>query len=101
MPTRLAGYDPDSGNVLWSCEGIRGVRGDLVYSSPHICKDVCVAIGGYRGPSIGVKLGGAGDVTKTHQLWRIKSNPQSIGSGVLDPPIRTIPSLPSTSVRMS
>src|SRR6185295_5386059 len=37
---------------------------------------------GYGGPGIGIKLGGSGDVTATHQAWRNESHPQIIGSGV-------------------
>ena len=29
-----------------------------------------------------IKLGGSGDVTETHRLWRTERNPQSIGTGL-------------------
>jgi outer membrane protein assembly factor BamB len=83
MPTRVVAYDPMSGDIVWSCEGIRGPKGDLAYSSPLVGDDVCVATGGFGGPSVSVKLGGKGDVTETLRLWREEKNPQSIGSGVL------------------
>ncbi|HLY11735.1 MAG TPA: PQQ-binding-like beta-propeller repeat protein [Planctomycetota bacterium] len=83
MPTRLVAYEPQTGSVLWSCEGLRFGEGDLSYSSPIVSGDVCVSIGGYGGPGIGVRLGGSGDVTATHRVWRTEKNPQSIGSGVL------------------
>lgn len=82
MPTRVAAFSLADGKIAWYCEGLRSPRGDLVYSSPHLCDDVCVTIGGYRGPSVAVKLGGKGDVTNKLRLWRKKSNPQCIGSGV-------------------
>ena len=44
--------------------------------------DLCVAIGGFRGPGIGLRLGGVGDVTDSHRLWRNEKNPQSIGTGI-------------------
>lgn len=82
MPTRVNGYDPLSGKLLWWCEGVRGVRGDLVYSSPIMAGDLCVVTGGYRGPSFAFKPGGQGNITDTARKWRIAENPQSIGSGV-------------------
>ncbi len=82
MPTRILGYSLADGTILWSCEGIRHERGDLSYSSPVIAGDICVAVGGFRGPGIGVRLGGRGDVTDKLRLWRHPERPQSIGSGV-------------------
>lgn len=81
MPTRLVGLSPQDGRLLWFCDGIRGPKGDLAYSSPVLVGDVCMCIGGYNGPGLAVKLGGAGDLTGS-RLWRNETNPQSIGSGV-------------------
>lgn len=83
MPTRLVGYEFETGKVLWYCEGIRGPRGDLAYSSPLIGEGVAVASGGYQGPAIGVKLGGEGNITDAARLWRREQNPQNIGSGIM------------------
>lgn len=82
LPTRVNGYDPDTGEILWTCNGIRGKKGDLAYSSPLINGNFCVSIGGFNGPSIGFKLGGRGDITESHRVWRIEQNPQSIGTGI-------------------
>jgi outer membrane protein assembly factor BamB len=68
--------------MLWYCDGIRGPKGDLAYSSPVLAGDICIAIGGYGGPGMAFKLGGSGDITAS-RLWRIEVNPQSIGSGVV------------------
>jgi outer membrane protein assembly factor BamB len=83
LPTRVASFDVANGKELWSCQGIRGPKGDLAYSSPVIEGDLCVMTGGYGGPAIGFKLGGEGDVTEDQRLWRTDPNPQSIGSGVM------------------
>jgi len=83
LPTRVVSYDLTDGKMLWSCDGIRGPKGDLAYSSPVIAGDVCVSTGGFGGPAIGFKLGGEGDITESQRLWRKDSNPQSIGSGVV------------------
>ncbi len=83
MLTRVNGYDPQSGKLLWSCDGIRGNRGDLAYSSPMIHDGFCVAIGGFSGPSVGFQLGGMGNITEKARTWRIEKNPQSIGTGII------------------
>jgi outer membrane protein assembly factor BamB len=83
LPTRLAAYEPKTGALLWSCEGLRFDKGDLSYSSPMVAGDVCVSIGGFEGPGIGVTLGGSGDITSTSRVWRTPRNPQSIGTGVV------------------
>jgi len=82
LPTRVNGYDPDSGDIIWSCDGIRGPKGDLAYSSPLVRDGFCVATGGYSGPAIGFRVAGSGNITDSQRRWRIERNPQSIGSGV-------------------
>lgn len=85
MPTRVVAYDPENkGAILWSCGGMSSERGDLSYASPVVTGDVLVALGGYQGPAIGLKLGGSGDITETNRLWReAEKQPQRIGSGVV------------------
>ncbi len=83
MPTRVNAYDPNTGKIVWTCDGIRGPRGDLAYSSPMIGDDLGVMIGGFSGPAIAFRLGGSGNITKSHRLWRVEKNPQNIGTGVL------------------
>ena len=80
--TRVVGLDAETGEVAWFCNGLSGERGDLAYSSPMIERDVCVMIGGFKGPGMAFELGGKGDLT-SKQLWRNTKNPQNIGTGVL------------------
>lgn len=82
QPTRVVAYNPNDGKIVWFCEGIRHPKGDLAYSSAVIAGEICFVTGGYHGPALAVRLGGSGDVTATHRLWRNESQPQSIGSGV-------------------
>jgi hypothetical protein len=82
LPTRVNGYDPETGGILWSCDGIRGAKGDLAYSSPIVRDGFCFATGGYGGPAIGFNIEGSGNITEAQQKWRTEKNPQSIGSGV-------------------
>ncbi|MEY4178432.1 MAG: outer membrane protein assembly factor BamB [Planctomycetota bacterium] len=83
MPTRVVAYRPADGKTLWWCEGTSHSRGDLAYSSPLIAGDVLFVTGGFNGAAFAVRLGGSGNVTETHRLWRKENNPQSIGSGVV------------------
>jgi len=80
--TRVVAYDPRSGRRVWFCDGLGHDRGDLAYSSPVIADGICFLTGGFRGPAMAIRLGGSGDVTESHRLWRNERQPQSIGSGV-------------------
>lgn len=80
--TRVVSYNIETGSILWFCEGVGHDRGDLAYSSPVIHNQICFLTGGFQGPAMAIKLGGSGNVTATHLLWREERQPQSIGSGV-------------------
>lgn len=82
-PTRVVAYDLADGRRLWSCRGISCRRGDLVYASPVVAGDRCVVRGGYEGPELGIRIGGTGDVTDSHLLWRHAQRPSNVGSGVI------------------
>lgn len=82
LPTRINGYDPRTGSILWSCDGVRHDRGDLAYSSATLCRDLCFVTGGYNGPAMAFRPGGSGNITESRRLWRTEKNPQSIGSAV-------------------
>ena len=83
MATRVNGYDLETGDIVWSCDGLRGERGDLAYTSPVVAGDICVAMGGFKGPAIGFRMAGGGNITDTQRLWReAKGTPQRIGSGI-------------------
>jgi len=82
LATRVVGYDAATGEIAWFCEGLRGRKGDLAYTSPIPAGDNCVAMGGFGGPAIGFRMGGAGNITKERLLWRKEPNPQRIGSGI-------------------
>ncbi len=81
LPTRVAGFDPKDGKLLWWCDGVSHKKGDLSYSSPVVGDGLCLVIGGFGGPGFAAKLGGSGDLT-ANRLWRLEDRPQSIGSGI-------------------
>ncbi|MAE63250.1 MAG: serine/threonine protein kinase [Phycisphaeraceae bacterium] len=82
-PLRVVAYDLEDGREMWWCAGLACERGNLAYSSPIVANDVCIVRGGYEGPEIAIRLGGSGDVTKTHRLWRHPEQPSNVGSGVV------------------
>ncbi len=82
LPKWVVSFDPQSGKELWRCGGLS----DLFYTNVLIGKDAMVAMCGFRGPAIGLRIPDAkktGDITKTHRLWRVEKNQQRIGSGVI------------------
>lgn len=79
FPMEMKSFDPLTGKVLWSCSGLN----PLVYTSPMYADGIVVALGGYHGNSIGVKVGGSGDVTDTHRLWQEVRHNGGIGTGVI------------------
>jgi outer membrane protein assembly factor BamB len=74
----LKGFDPKSGEELWRCEGLT----KYVYTSPLYGNGVAVAMSGYGGAALAVKLGGAGDIT-SDRLWHHEMNTQRVGSGMV------------------
>ena len=63
----IRALDPLSGEVLWYCEGIP----DYVVPVPVVEKDVIYFSGGRQNRTIAVRVGGRGNVTKTHVLWNV------------------------------
>jgi outer membrane protein assembly factor BamB len=78
-PRRLAAYDPQSGDEIWTCAGLN----PLVYTSPIYDEGLVVAMGGFGGMSIAVRAGGSGDITDSRRVWHQPKTPQRIGSGVI------------------
>src|SRR5439155_25270310 len=71
---RLMGFNPDTGKELWRAEGVHR------YVCPSVVAHdgVVYAIGGGH-TSLAIKAGGKGDVTKTHELWRLNEG-SNVGS---------------------
>jgi outer membrane protein assembly factor BamB len=79
VPDKVKAFDPTTGNELWSCGGLT----KLVYTSPVYADGIVVAMSGFHGSALAVKVGGSGDITKDRLWHHTKSNPQRIGSGVV------------------
>ena len=74
----LKGFNPKTGEELWRCEGLN----KYVYTSPLYGNGVAVAMSGYTGAALAVKLGGKGDITGD-RLWWHEKNTQRVGSGMV------------------
>ena len=84
MPTRVLSVDPETGEEYWFIEGLPSERGDLVYSSTAITDKIGVAMGGYKGPTLGFTLTGEGDATESNRLWYTPNRqPNRVGTGVI------------------
>ena len=75
IQARMLGFDPVSGRKLWDADGIHR------YVCPSVIahEGIVYAIGGGH-TSLAVRIGGQGDVTDSHVLWR-----QKRGSNVSSP----------------
>ncbi len=75
---KVLGFDPGSGEQLWSCATDIGW-----YMVPSLLSrdGIVYCIGGRNtGGSLAVRAGGRGDVTRSHRLWTLKK-----GSNVTSP----------------
>lgn len=62
----ILGLDPATGEELWRAGGLAGD----VAASPAAADGVVYAASDGQGPVMAVRLGGRGDVTESHVLWR-------------------------------
>jgi len=70
----VTAHSAKDGSVVWSCGGFNpeGKSNWVAVASAVVAGDVIVVPYGRGGYLAGVKLGGKGDVTKTHRLWTRK-----------------------------
>ena len=72
----ILGFDPDTGEQLWRCEGID----DYICPSIVSHQGILYAMGGRSSKAIAVRSGGRGDVSKSHKLWQA-----DVGANVSSP----------------
>ena len=75
----MEGYNPETGEVLWSCETLT----TAYFSSMPLVRDGIVYLMGTGSEGrmfIAVRAGGKGDVTNSHVLWR-----QKVGASYTSP----------------
>jgi outer membrane protein assembly factor BamB len=78
VPGSLRSYDPATGQERWRCDGLT----PLIYTSPLFSEGIAVAMSGFGGSDLAVKLGGAGNITDS-RIWMHPRAKQRIGSGVI------------------
>jgi outer membrane protein assembly factor BamB len=62
---RVMAYNPDTGAELWSCGGM----GFEVIPTPVVGYGMIFCSSGRAGPTLAIRPGGTGDVTRTHLAW--------------------------------
>ncbi len=76
---KILGFDPSSGNRLWSCD--TGIKWYMVPGL--IARDgIIYCTGGRSGDSLAVRAGGRGDVTQSRRLWT-RNKGSNVSSPVL------------------
>jgi outer membrane protein assembly factor BamB len=72
VPGEIWGLNPRTGKLIWYAE--TSLTGNL---SPSLILDgdTVIAFGGYRSSgSVAIRIGGSGDVTKTHTVWTSRNS---------------------------
>lgn len=76
---KLDGFDPRSGQKLWTIRGmLRECIPTLVYGN-----GLAIAVSGPKGPTLAIRPGGRGDVTESHVTWKVNRNGSYVPSGIL------------------
>jgi outer membrane protein assembly factor BamB len=75
----VKGYDPETGMELWS---LAGPTYEVV-PTIVVGKDLLYSASGRNGPTLGLRPGGTGDVTKTHLVWRTVRGGPHVPSPIL------------------
>ncbi|MCI0462709.1 MAG: PQQ-binding-like beta-propeller repeat protein [Gemmataceae bacterium] len=71
-PYGVWGYDPRTGKEIWHCERHKGnEKAQFGEPLPAFNQDTLFAASGRPGPMQAIRLGGRGDVTRTHIVWDV------------------------------
>jgi outer membrane protein assembly factor BamB len=76
---RVAAYDPASGRELWTVTG----NTFEVIPTPVVAHGLIFASSGRAGPTIAIRPGGGGDVTRTHVAWSTPRGSPFVPSGIV------------------
>jgi outer membrane protein assembly factor BamB len=80
LPESLVSVSAETGSELWRSGGLN----PLVYTSPFLAGQTVIAMGGFSGSTVAVRVGGTGDVTSSHRVWREeRSRKNRLGSAVV------------------
>jgi hypothetical protein len=76
---KIAGFNPSTGEELWHCE--TDLNESYAAPSPVAGKGVVYAYTNGAAALLAIRLGGRGNITKTHVKWRTPG----VGSGITSP----------------
>jgi outer membrane protein assembly factor BamB len=77
VASEIWSFNPEDGSLLWYAEA---VASDYVTSSAVVGEGVVYFIGGRPSSGVAIRLGGEGDVSKSHVLWT-----KSVQGGIATP----------------
>jgi len=72
-------YDPDTGRELWRCNG----SNEEVIPTPVVGHGMVFCSSGRAGPTLAIRPGGRGDVTRSHLVWSSPRGSPFVPSPVL------------------
>ncbi len=75
----ITAREPQTGLERWICNGV----GPQMKASPVAGEGVVVALGGMHSSTVAVRVGGTGNVTDSHVLWRNQQAKSRLGTGVI------------------
>jgi outer membrane protein assembly factor BamB len=75
----VTAYDPDTGRELWRCDG----NSYEVIPTPVVGHGLVFAASGRVGPTLAIRPGGRGNVTRTHLAWASQKGSPFVPSPVL------------------
>jgi outer membrane protein assembly factor BamB len=78
-PQGVWAYNPRTGKEIWHCDR-KGDQARFGEPIPVVNGDTLFAPSGRPGPMQAIRLGGTGDVTKTHLRWQVKRKGRDVSS---------------------
>lgn len=75
----FAALDPATGREIWHARGL----GLQAKASPVTDGHIALISGDLRGAEIAIQLGGVGDVSESHRLWKESPPRRRVGTGVV------------------
>jgi outer membrane protein assembly factor BamB len=75
----VAAYETQTGKQLWR---VRELKGNVI-PSPSVSGDLVIIGSSEKGSNIAVRLGGSGDVTTTHVVWRAQEATANFASPLI------------------
>jgi outer membrane protein assembly factor BamB len=83
-PDGVWAYEPRSGKELWHSRRTGDKdSGKFGEPMPVSVGDLLITLSGRPGPAQAVRLDGAGDITKSHQVWEIRRKGRDVGSPII------------------